>query len=43
MLTVRQNIPSKGGKGRKDLDVPLIQLMKHGLEKIKHIALQVII
>lgn len=43
MLTVRQNISSKGGKVRKDLDMPLIQLMKHGLEKIKQIVLQAII
>lgn len=43
MLTVRQNILSKWGKVRKNLDIPLIQLKKHGLEKIKHIALQAII
>lgn len=43
MLTVRQNILSQWGKVRENLDMPLIQFMKHGLEKIKHIALQAII
>lgn len=33
MLIVRQKVLSKGEKVRKNLDITLIPLMKHGLKK----------